>query len=272
MKNLFTVDFESLGFANLINDHRIGIGIQHLESPLKKILKLLKSYNHTATFFFVGRLAEYYPELVLEIVRNGHKIGSHSYYHNLIYKQNYNEFEYDLKKSLKILRDISKQNVVSYRAPSWSYKDCIKGWFWDILRDNGIKYDSSIFPIKNYLYGEPRAPRFIHKQKNDLIEIPPSTVRVLNKNFPYSGGFYLRALPIKIIEMQFKILNNNKKPGVLYIHPWELDSNIPKVKNLKIHEKLITYYNINNTYNKLKALCRKYKFRSIEDYLEKDEC
>ena len=47
--------------------------------PLNTILKLLQNYNYTATFFFVGKVAESYPELIKSVESAGHQIGSHSY-------------------------------------------------------------------------------------------------------------------------------------------------------------------------------------------------
>jgi len=271
MKNIFTIDFESIGFANLIENPELGFAEDNLVIPLNKILNLLKVNNHTATFFFVGMLAEKFPWLVREVVYQGHRIGSHSYSHKLVYNQTPEVFESDLKKSLDILSKISGQIITSYRAPSWSYKNKISKWYWNILKNNGIKYDSSVFPVKNYLYGEPDAPRFIHKTKNGLVEVPPSTIKILNTNYPFSGGFYFRFLPLNIVKAGIRYLNYNKVPSVFYIHPWEIDQNVPRVKSIKIHEKFITYYNIKNTYNKLEVLCNEFEFSSIEEYLENYE-
>ncbi len=46
-----------------------------------QILKLLKPYNAKATFFCIGKHIEANPEIVQQIVAEGHTIGNHSYSH-----------------------------------------------------------------------------------------------------------------------------------------------------------------------------------------------
>ncbi len=46
-----------------------------------KVLALLKKYNSKATFFLVGKNAEKHPELVQDILRQGHSVGNHTYSH-----------------------------------------------------------------------------------------------------------------------------------------------------------------------------------------------
>jgi peptidoglycan/xylan/chitin deacetylase (PgdA/CDA1 family) len=52
-------------------------------SITRKILKTLRAYCAKATFFPVGRMAIAYPEVVREVARAGHTIGSHTWSHPL---------------------------------------------------------------------------------------------------------------------------------------------------------------------------------------------
>jgi peptidoglycan/xylan/chitin deacetylase (PgdA/CDA1 family) len=47
-----------------------------------KILELLARYNIKATFFVIGKKAEQYPDLILDILTAGHTIGNHSWKHD----------------------------------------------------------------------------------------------------------------------------------------------------------------------------------------------
>ena len=46
-----------------------------------RVLELLKDYNAKGTFFCLGRNTERHPELLAEIIKEGHAVGNHSYSH-----------------------------------------------------------------------------------------------------------------------------------------------------------------------------------------------
>jgi hypothetical protein len=112
-----------------------------------------------ATFFILGWLAERYPHLIRKIKEEGHEIACHGYAHKLIYTQSKEEFREDIRKAKAILEDITGDEVIGYRAPSYSITQKSK-WALEILMEEGFKYDSSIFPIHHDFYGFPQAPRF----------------------------------------------------------------------------------------------------------------
>ncbi|MDC9723560.1 MAG: polysaccharide deacetylase family protein [Urechidicola sp.] len=83
-----------------------------------KVLDLLKSANAKASFFLIGKNAESYPELVKQIIAEGHVIGSHSYAHTNNYGfLSRNKVTKDIMKSQKVLFDITKKNVQFFRSP-----------------------------------------------------------------------------------------------------------------------------------------------------------
>jgi len=68
------------------------------------ILKLLKDYNFTATFFVIGKRAERYPELIQDILAAGHTIGNHSWKHdNLLMLRSKKTLSEDIAKSQRLL-------------------------------------------------------------------------------------------------------------------------------------------------------------------------
>lgn len=46
-----------------------------------KVLDLLKQYNARATFFCIGRNIQQHPQILKEIIANGHTVGNHTYTH-----------------------------------------------------------------------------------------------------------------------------------------------------------------------------------------------
>ena len=123
------------------------------DSRVKKstdaILEVLNEYNISASFFILGWVAENQPEVVKKIHDSGHHIGTHSYAHKVAYSQSREEFEKDLKKSISLLEDLIGKKIDSYRAPGFSIT-AQNMWAYEVLHENGIIYDSSIFPSARY--------------------------------------------------------------------------------------------------------------------------
>ncbi len=234
-----------------------------------KVLDILDRYSTKATFFVLGWLAERYPELVKKIDGAGHEIASHGYAHNLIYEQSQEDFRADLRRSKTILENIIKHPIVGYRAPSYSItKKSV--WALDILMDEGFEYDSSLFPIYHDLGGLPDAKRYpneIRNNRHSIIEIPISTVKIVGKNIPFSGGGYLRLLPYRLIRWAAKQVNREGYPVVIYLHPWEFDKDQPRIKTGRI-KSFRHYVNLHKTVEKFKKLLNDFKFTSIKDFLK----
>lgn len=240
-----------------------------VEADTYKILEIFRQFEVRATFFVLGYVAENHPTLLKEIHSMGHEIATHGYSHRLIYRQTPKEFREDLNKSIKVIEDITQQKVLGYRAPYWTItKESY--WALDILQEEGIKYDSSIYPVKTYLYGISGAPVYPYIVKenngNKLIEFPPSTVTVCGLRVPIAGGFYMRALPSWLIRWGIKRINKKGQPAIVYIHPPEFDSLKPVVK-LPFKERILHYYNLGVMEEKLKLLLSEFKFDSIKELL-----
>ena len=240
-----------------------------------KTLSILKEEDTKATFFILGYVAERFPQLVEKIKEEGHEIASHGYSHTPITKQTPSEFEEDLLKSLRILKKITGDEIWGYRAPQFTVVEKT-AWAIDILKKNGLKYDSSIFPVKTPLYGVPDALLFpyhisssnIKKDdpKEDFLEFPLSVYKipVIKKNIPIAGGFYLRFFPYRFISHAIKKINKTNHLAICYLHPWELDSEIPRIKSLAWYH----YYRLASTEKKIKRLLKDFKFTSTKNFIE----
>ena len=277
MKNIFTIDTEDWFHANYEDGlFENSASVQStVEENTEVYLQALEKNRSTATFFVLGFVAEQHPGLVRRIADAGHEIASHGYGHQLVYKQTPEEFREDILHGKKLLEDITGKPVLGYRAPSWSItEDSL--WALEILAENGFAYDSSIFPFKNFLYGIAGAPRFPYKAKKyneaagDMMEIPPSTYRVLGVNVPFSGGFYFRAVPYWGIKFCSGRVNKHGQPVVYYLHPREIDPQQPRLK-LSRRDALIHYYGIKGCRRKLEKVLADFSCEAIRDYLSSGE-
>ena len=239
------------------------------------ILDLFEKYKVKATFFVVGYIAEKFPDFIKKIAEQGHEIASHSYCHHDLRKINREIFENDLKKSIKILEEITGEKVLGFRAPFFSI-DKQSFWAMDILRKHVI-YDSSVFPVRTPLYGLPSAPRNIYRpsiknpiendKKGKLIEIPLATHKIpLVGNIPIAGGFYLRFLPQQYICYGIKKMNEQNNPAMMYIHPKDLDPSMPKIKEYNWYY----YHNLKSARSKFEKILKRFQFSSAKEYLKID--
>lgn len=272
MINALTIDVEDYfnvsGFESRIKFEDWGKFQSRVECNTDRLLSILRKYDVKATFFVLGWTAERYPHLVKAIHQEGHEIASHSYAHRLVYKQTKEKFRQDLKKSKALLEDVIQERIIGYRAPSYSItKDSL--WAVDILMEEGFLYDSSIFPIRRDRYGIPNGNRFPYKihghNGSAIMEFPLSTVRILNNNVPVAGGGYLRLFPYRFIKWGLKRINEREKqPVVVYLHPWEIDKDQPRMEG-SMMSRFRHYVCLEKMEPRLQELLRDFKFSTMKD-------
>jgi polysaccharide deacetylase family protein (PEP-CTERM system associated) len=237
-----------------------------------KVLKILDSHKARATFFVLGWIAERCPSLVRDIQRCGHEVACHGYAHRMICEQTPDEFTEDIRRAKAILEDTIDEEVMGYRAPTFSITQRTL-WALDILAEEGFQYDSSIFPVRHDRYGFPAWSRNIRKVKlgggNSIIEAPPLTVRMLGMNFPVAGGGYFRLLPLGVTSWAIRRMNAEGHPAILYLHPWELDSEQPRF-SIPHLQRFRHYLNLSETESKLRHLLASGSVIRLRDILTFD--
>jgi polysaccharide deacetylase family protein (PEP-CTERM system associated) len=273
MINYLTIDVEDYyqvsAFEKVIKPDIWNTYESRVERNTSIILEILEKRNIKATFFIVGWIAEKYPQLVRQIFQQGHEIGCHSYWHKKVYDLTPEEFKADTLKAKSILEDITGNPVFGYRAPSYSItKKSL--WALDILSEIGFQYDSSIFPIHHDNYGIPDAPRFAFKlETRKMMEYPISSVRVLGRNLPISGGGYFRLFPYIVTRTALKRINiNENQPFVFYMHPWEIDPDQPRIQKASLLSRFRHYVNLDTTRSKLEKLLDDFQFGPFRQDLQ----
>lgn len=268
--NIFSVDVEEWYHANYDEVGSFPAPDQptSLEPNLELILNLCDRHDVKGTFFVLGSVAEAKPETVRMIAERGHEVASHGYGHQLVYKQTPEEFEADVRRGRDLLRAITGEPILGYRAPSWSVTKQTP-WIYPILKRLDFSYDASVFPVQTFLYGIPDAPRFFYRapETEGLLEVPTSTVRLFDRNIAFSGGFYFRALPYALIDQGIRMVNRENQPAIVYLHPREIDPDQPRLK-LSAKDSLIHYVGIKGAAKKLEKLFQSHRFTSISSYLK----
>ncbi len=270
MKNILTIDveehFQVEVFTNYIardswekRQSRATMNVMH-------ILDLLDHHHATATFFVLGWVADHHPHLVAMIKARGHELASHGYNHQSLKRMTAAEFREDLQRATAAIKQAAGVTVTGYRAPTFS-AERRQEWIWETLLECGFEYDSSIYPIRHDLYGDPSAPRFpyyISSPAGTLFEIPPTTYKFMGKLLPAAGGGSFRHFPYWYTRKAINAYNNVGHAALVYLHPWEIDTAQPREK-VDFKTRLRHYCNLSTVEPKLKRLLGEFEFGSVRD-------
>ena len=274
IRHCFTVDVEEYFHASALAHaappsswsrlpRRVDVGVDIL-------LRLMADRGQQGTFFVLGWVAERYPELVRRIAEQGHEIGSHGWKHRLVSSLSPREFRRTVRRSRAVLEDVTGRRVQGYRAPSFSIGPG-QEWALDVLLEEGYRYDSSIYPIRRPGYGYPgsgRDPFWILRPAGTILEVPPATLRTCGMTLPAGGGAYLRHLPYALIRTALRRCADRGVPGTVYIHPWEVDVDQPRLPVSGL-TRLRHYGGIRHTERKLAQLLDEFRFQAVEGTLER---
>ena len=237
-----------------------------VRANVERILDLFDQHRVKATFFTLGCLAEQYPEMVLDIVNQGHELASHGWDHRRVTSLTPDEFRQDIARSKSLLEDISATAVKGYRAPSYSIGES-NLWALDVLADEGYQYSSSIVPIKHDHYGMPGASRFSHRVAGGrLLEIPITTTSLMNRNINCGGGGWFRLFPYAFSKWALsKVNTQEEQPCIFYFHPWEIDPAQPVIDNVSARTRFRHYLNLNRMYGRLGSLLNDFEWGRMDE-------
>ncbi|TWU54481.1 Peptidoglycan deacetylase [Rubripirellula tenax] len=259
--------FQVSGFENRVLRKQWDQYESRVEANTDRLLSSFDLHEVRGTFFVLGWVAERYPALVKRIAKAGHEIASHGYWHRLVYDISEEEFARDLVDSKDAIHNACGVETTAYRAPSFSIVEKSL-WALDILIEHGFTQDSSIFPISGHdRYGIADAKREIHvieRRSGSIEEFPPSLAHVMGVKVPVGGG-YFRLLPQALTSMAIAKIENERRPAMFYIHPWEVDPQQPRVDDIGRMNRFRHYVGLASTQSKLSRLISNHKFGTVAD-------
>ncbi len=267
--NALTIDvedyFQVSAFAPYIKRSDWDSRECRVERNIERILAMLAERDVKATFFTLGWIAERYPQMVRQIVDQGHELASHGYGHERASDLSREAFRSDVDRAKKILEDLAGKPVQGYRAPSFSIGTG-NLWAFDSLAQAGYRYSSSIYPIAHDHYGMPDSPRFAYRVGTGLLEIPVTTLRLMNRNMPSSGGGYFRLLPYSVTRWMLRRVNqHDREAAIFYFHPWEIDAGQPRIDGIDARTRFRHYVNIHRMESKLRQLLADFRWGRMDD-------
>jgi len=227
--------------------------------PLRSILELFDKYNVQSTFFVLGEVADAFPEIVEELHELGHEVASHGYMHTDLTKVPGDELEKRETQHRSLLTKLTGEAPRGFRAPNFQ----INTELLNIIERIGYRYDSSVAPsirIPGWFgyYGAPLHPYnpsrqnlVKHSEMREFFEVPVAVFPYLR--LPAGGGWFLRNLGVRYVKAAVRLLLGMGLPVILYIHPLDVDADVPIFDGLPFH---VTRH------------CGEYALGAIEDLLE----
>lgn len=259
MENIFSIDVEDwFHILDLAEAPPLDawIGLEsRVERNFLRLLEVLDARGVRATCFFLGWIAERFPDLVRAAARGGHEIASHGYGHQLAYTLSRAQFSEDVRRTKTLLEQMTGNAVSGYRAPGFSIVES-NLWAFAELVEAGYRYDSSIFPAARGhggLAGARREPHVLVTEAGDLLEFPMTVAEVLGKRMCFFGGGYFRLFPYWLIRRKAREVNGVGRPVIYYVHPREVDPGHPRIPMGAVR-RFKSYVNLDKTEAKLKAL------------------
>jgi polysaccharide deacetylase family protein (PEP-CTERM system associated) len=269
---LFSIDveehFQANAFDRVVSREDWDRQPSRVEGNTERLLDLLGRTGARATCFVLGWVAERHPALVRRIAAEGHEVASHGWWHRRIGSLTVQELRQEVRDSKRILEDLTGTPVLGFRAPSFSITPG-REWAFDVLLEEGYTYDSSLFPIRRPDYGYPASPVIPHEIRRPsgvLLEIPMATARVFGMRIPAAGGGYLRQLPYALIQRAARDAVARRRPGMFYVHPWEVDPGQPRLP-VGVVTRLRHYGGLEKTLGHLERLLTEFRFTSVAEWL-----
>ncbi len=97
------------------------------------------------------------------------------------------------------------------------------------------------------------------------MEIPITTVRMFDRNWPAGGGGYFRLLPYALSHWLIHRVNTvDRQPAMFYFHPWEVDPGQPRVPGVGAKTRFRHYVNLARTESRLRQLLSDFKWGPVD--------
>jgi polysaccharide deacetylase family protein (PEP-CTERM system associated) len=270
MLTLDVEDWEHANFRQLEGQaEAIGVTVRErryaMDANTDRWIELLERGGARSTCFVLGEFARRYPDGVRRLAAAGHEIASHGDTHDLVYGMTRERFREFLRRGLGAVGELTGCPPLGFRAPSWSTNERTP-WLCDELAAQGIRYDSSVFPVRTPLFGHSSAPLGIHRESG-VVRVPVTVLTFAGLRLPFSSGAFFRLAPLGLILAGLARAARRGLPAMVVLHPRELDPGHPRLP-LRGWEARVHYARLATTVPKLRALLPRFRWRSIAEQLQ----
>lgn len=236
--NILTFDIEEWGLEATRKEGIRPERMAEYDRLLNRLLEMMNQFGLHATCFCTGQMAQLFPQIVRRLADEGHEIACHSHTHTWCNKMSREQMKEDTHIAVDSLEQCVGNKVKGYRAPAFSFTEA-NPYVFEILAQNGIEYDASIFPAKRDFGGFPSfgydVPTRIQYNGIEIKEFPIPMMHFCGKSVAYSGGGYFRLFPYRLIQRTM----NKAEYAMTYFHINDL---IDGQKRLMTRQAYETYF------------------------------
>ena len=102
-----------------IDEHQVALTFDDGPDPrwTPKILDILRQRGVKAAFFLIGKNCEDHPELVQQLLKEGHEIGNHTYSHRNLAIMSEWQMELELTATQRLIESITGHSTTLFRPP-----------------------------------------------------------------------------------------------------------------------------------------------------------
>ena len=256
-KAVLSLDVEDWYHLDYFDRRECDTNISLLDG-LDRYVELLDSLSLPSSFFVLGEIAEKKLDVFRDLAKAGHDIGSHGRNHRRPMTLDLEEFRHDLDCSVEIMRMINGDGCFGYRAPCFS----LDRERLDIISDSAFSYDASRIDFGDHpLYGSINMSGYQKiseavYQRGNFMEFEATTLPLVGRRLPVSGGGYLRILPWTVMKRLIARHLSKSELYVFYIHPFEISNseNPPMPRGTAASTKLRFTYGRHSVTEKIKRL------------------
>lgn len=270
----FSIDFEDFSFdykrengssPRTMNVDPLWTSYEEIKSVFNDL-----EFKNGVTFFTTGIVAENAPDLVKQISDDGHEVGCHYYYHDLVHRDSIESIAKNLDRAIESLTQASGQKIKGFRAPDFSIRETDKDVYKEIAKR--FEYDSSFVATEKY--NSDSLNNYFLSIDENLKEFPvyakKSFARLMDCR---SGGTYFKLFPVKMTLDTMKEARSKGFMPIMYLHPYEFPSGselmaswndldfLPPLKRLPCFVRQIQWLKAQNkrVIPKLKSICRHFE-------------
>jgi glycosyltransferase involved in cell wall biosynthesis len=221
--NVLSVDLESwthMDYVDAPSKKKKALDDGYIVRSTEETLALLEAYKVRTTFFVVGEIFDWYPDLIARIKAAGHEVGFQTHTHRIL--RDRKALLQELKLGKRFMDEFSPKG---FRAPSmFMRKEYLKD-----IRDHGFGYDSSIY-----------GPDGTFEPLDGILEVPVSTMPrfgggpgarngfprplemgLILREVPFGSGFYI-GLKSEGVGRYIERSNRDGVGANLFVHNWQV--------------------------------------------------
>ena len=270
----YAIDLESFVFSGaqkytrLCSEERKRIDGGTVVRHTEQVLELLRSHRTKLSFFIVGEINDWYPDLVDSISREGHEICYHT--HNHTYLREPGIIASELEQSRDFL---ARYRIKGFQAPAIIFhKEDYK-----FLAKSGFQYSASVYssaePYK--MDGVLEIPVSTSPRKPGIIPVDyPArmSLGMLTREVPFGSSFLLKCMGWRKISSYIKQCETSGRSANLFIHNWQLFKEPAAARRDRFMENLRNPISIPYSFNVLEefqCLLKEHQFGRMDEALKR---